>query len=73
MSRTTYRVLPNRGDWILRREQTLLASHTIKSELVKEGQRRASNDQPSKLVVHKADGTIEYEYTYGDDPYPPQG
>ncbi|MFI2353050.1 DUF2188 domain-containing protein [Streptomyces sp. NPDC019443] len=73
MSRTKYRVLPNRGDWVLRREQTLLSTHTHKSDAVKEGQRRASADRPSQLVVHKADGTIEYEYTYGDDPYPPQG
>ena len=27
----------------------------------------------SQLVIHRADGTIEDERTYGEDPYPPAG
>jgi hypothetical protein len=28
---------------------------------------------PSQLVIHNADGKIEDEATYLDDPYPPSG
>lgn len=34
---------------------------------------RAKANQPSKVMIHRADGTFETEYTYGDDPYPPRG
>ena len=34
---------------------------------------RAKANQPSQVVIHKADGTIETEYTYGNDPHPPRG
>jgi hypothetical protein len=27
----------------------------------------------SQLVIKKADGTIQTEHTYGEDPYPPPG
>ena len=33
----------------------------------------AKNQPPSQVVVRKQDGTIQTEYTYGDDPYPPRG
>jgi hypothetical protein len=29
--------------------------------------------QPSQLVIHTADGKIETEHTYQDDPFPPRG
>lgn len=34
---------------------------------------RAKANQPSQVVVHRSDGTIEFEWTYGSDPYPPIG
>lgn len=34
---------------------------------------RAKANQPSQVKVHRADGTIEYEWTYGNDPNPPRG
>ena len=73
MSRTRYRVVPNGGTWQLRREQTPLSNHTFKTDAVEAGRRVAKANQPSQLIVHKADGTIETEYTYGGDPYPPGG
>lgn len=33
----------------------------------------ARNNQPSSVYIHKMDGTIEDERTYGNDPYPPRG
>ncbi|MET7499563.1 DUF2188 domain-containing protein [Streptomyces microflavus] len=73
MSRTRYRVVPNGSVWQLRREQASLSNHSIKADAVDAGRRVAKANQPSQLIVHKADGTIEAEYTYGGDPYPPQG
>jgi hypothetical protein len=40
---------------------------------VRRGQEIAKSNQPSQLVVHLADRTFEYEYTYRNDPYPPRG
>lgn len=73
MARTVYRVVPNQGAWQLKQASVVLSNHTTKPPAVGAGQARARANQPSQLVVHKADGTIEYEYTYGDDPYPPKG
>ncbi|MEV5850710.1 DUF2188 domain-containing protein [Streptomyces sp. NPDC051985] len=73
MARTRYRVVPNGGTWQLRRETQPLSNHSFKHQAVEAGQRIARANPPSQLIIHKADGTIETEYTYGDDPYPPKG
>ena len=73
MARTVYHVVPNASSWQVKRSGTVLSSHLTKPPAVEAGQRAAKGNQPSQLVVHKEDGTIEYEYTYGDDPYPPPG
>lgn len=73
MSRTHYKVLPHSGTWQLRREQTPLSNYTYKADAVDAGRRVAKDNAPSQLTVYRADGTIETEYTYGDDPYPPRG
>lgn len=78
MPRIVYRVLPNAGNWKVTREGVDRSNHTLKSEAVETGQTAARSEwedfkRPSQLVVHRADGTIEYEYTYGQDPYPPPG
>ncbi len=69
--RTIYHVLPN-GDKGWKAEnvgnkKVILESDT-KEELVKKIKEKARNEEPSQVVVHKKDGTIEYESTYGDDP-----
>lgn len=78
MARVVYRVLPDGGDWEVTRERVVLRRFALKSDAVSHGQREAKAEwenrrQPTQLVVHKADGTIEYEYTYGNDPFPPPG
>ncbi|MFF5006960.1 DUF2188 domain-containing protein [Streptomyces phaeochromogenes] len=73
MARTRYRVVPNGSRWQLRREEERLSDHNYKYLAVDEGQRIARANPPSQLIIHNADGTIEKEYTYGDDPYPPKG
>lgn len=50
-----------------------MSRHSLKTEAIKEGQRIAKKNAPSRLTAKRQDGTIEFEYTYGDDPYPPVG
>jgi hypothetical protein len=73
MSRTHYKVLPYSGVWQLRREQSPLQNYTLKAQAVDAGQRLAKDNPPSQLTVYKANGQIEFEWTYGNDPYPPKG
>jgi hypothetical protein len=78
MARVVYRVLPEAGDWKVTREAVVQSRFSLKHEAVSSGQSRAKSEwetyrQPTQLVVHKSDGTFEYEYTYGDDPFPPPG
>lgn len=73
MVRAIYRITPNGSRWELKHAGVLLYSHDDKAPVVSQGQTTARNNPPSQLVVHRANGTIEYEYTYGDDPFPPPG
>lgn len=73
MARKVYRVVPASGDWQVKHQGAVLSTHRTKDVAVEAGRRVAKANQPSQLVVHKSDGTIETEYTYGDDPYPPSG
>ena len=39
-----------------------------KERAVELAREQAKQVQPSQVIVHKSDGVIETEYTYGDDP-----
>lgn len=71
--RTRFDVIPNGGEWELRREEQLVSSHGRKDDAVQAGRKAARADQPSQLVVRGEDGKIQDESTYTDDPYPPEG
>lgn len=73
MPRKIYRVLPNGTQWQVKHEGRVLSNHYTKPPAVEAGRRVALANQPSQLVVHKADGQIEFEWTYGNDPFPPSG
>lgn len=73
MARKVCRVTPSGSRWELKNMGSVLYSHDNKAPVVSQGQATAKVNQPNQLVVHKADGTFEYEYTYGDDPHPPPG
>lgn len=58
--------------WHLKDGDRVLASFDSKDEALQEGKKRG-NDLHAKgtnaqLVVHRQDGSIETEHTYGDDP-----
>lgn len=73
MARKRYWVVPNAGNWDVKHEGKVLSHHVLKSAAVEAGTKIAKANQPSQLTVLKQDGTIEYEHTYGSDPYPPVG
>jgi len=75
MARNIYDVTTHLSGWQVKKRGNTYASATeaLKDLAVRRGQEIAKANQPSQLVVHKADGTFEYEYTYGNDPYPPAG
>lgn len=71
--RNRYDVVPNGTNWSVKHEGRVLSTHVLKTEAVDAGVKVARANQPSQLVIHRADGTIEDERTYGGDPYPPPG
>lgn len=73
MARKVYRVVPSSGNWDVKHNDNVLSHHYLKDVAVDAGKKVAKANQPSQLVVHKADGTFEYEHTYGNDPFPPAG
>ena len=73
MSRKRYDVVPAGADWEVKHEGALLSTHSTKPPAIDAGVDWAKANAPSQLVIHRADGTIEDERTYGDDPYPPAG
>lgn len=73
MPRKQYRVLPSSGAWKVTHNGLTLSTHLTKPPAVDAGVSVARANQPSQLIIHRADGTFEEERTYGDDPFPPRG
>lgn len=73
--RTVYHVVPGDGEWKVERVGGERASGVFgnKSDAVDRARELAKNSTPGQIVIHKQDGTIQTEHTYGDDPYPPKG
>jgi len=72
-TRKRYWVVPAGTNWQVKYEGRVLSTHVLKSDAVAAGTKVAKANAPSQLTVLKQDGTIEYEYTYEADPYPPKG
>jgi hypothetical protein len=74
--RKTYYVTPNAdGGWRVQAEKASRASgiHKTKAEAVEQAKKLAKNQDLGQVKILKKDGTIQIEYTYGKDPYPPEG
>jgi hypothetical protein len=72
-ARKVFRVVPNGDYWQVKYNGEALSTHYTKEMAISKGRDRALANKPSQLVVHRRDGTIETEWTYGNDPYPPAG
>jgi uncharacterized membrane protein YkoI len=69
--RVVYHVVPDAsGDkWLVSQENAEhRTEHRTKEEAVKEAKRLAQEAELGQVKVHKQDGNMEYESTYGDDP-----
>ncbi|SCL35452.1 hypothetical protein GA0070616_5231 [Micromonospora nigra] len=73
MKRNEYHVVPNGGGWKVEQGSNVVGTYDTKQRAVDAGREAAHAHEPSQLVVHTADGRIETEYTYQNDPYPPAG
>lgn len=74
--RTTYHVTPrDDGNWAVTKAKAKRAWRTYekKSDAVKAGKTIAKKQDLGQLVVHKQDGTIQHEFTYGADPRSKKG
>lgn len=69
--RAVYHVVPDAsGDrWVVSQENADYRSeHDTKDEAVEEARRLAQSAELGQIKVHKRDGNMEYESTYGEDP-----
>ncbi len=75
-SRKVYHVTPNQGGgWKVQSVGSKRASRTTgtKEEAIQAGKELAKSPPLGQIVIHKKDGTIQTEHTYGKDPFPPEG
>ena len=70
--RTVYHVVPNAdvSRWVVSKENndSFREEFDTKEEAVEAAKSRARDEEPAQVKVHKQDGNMEYESTYGDDP-----
>ncbi len=64
-----YHLVPSDDGWAVRAEgsKSDLSVHGTKREGLEAARGVAQAHEPSRLVVHKTDGTIQTSYHYGDD------
>lgn len=75
MKRKVYDVVKTEDGWAGKARGGERASVTgnTKAEVVSKTAEIAKNHGHSQVVIHKTDGKIESERTYGNDPFPPGG
>jgi Uncharacterized protein conserved in bacteria (DUF2188) len=74
MERQAFHVQPEGPLWVIKIQAgAALSQHDSKRAAVEEGHRMARANQPSLLVVHSSDGTVESEATYQEEPDPSRG
>jgi hypothetical protein len=70
-TRTVYHVVPDAAAemWVIRQENndSFREAYGTKDEAVRAAKERAHDQEPSQVKVHRHDGHMEYESTYGED------
>lgn len=74
-TRIVCEVAPRGAQWTVSRRGVERPLHveSTKAVATTKAVEVARNNVPSQLLIKRADGTIEDERTYGNDPYPPTG
>lgn len=75
MARNVYWVSPTGADWKVQKQggNQAIGIFSTKADAIDRARTVAKNNMPSQVKVQRANGTIEDEWTYGDDPFPPPG
>jgi uncharacterized protein YdaT len=70
-----YHVVSNDGSWKVKGENSARASsvHETKAEAVNAARELAKSQGNTQVIIHKQNGRIQEERTYGHDPFPPEG
>lgn len=71
--RSIIRVVPNQGNGSVKQGNRTISNHRKKDTAVDTRRKIAKKQLPAQLVIHKKNGEIQTEYTYSNDPYPPEG
>lgn len=70
--RTVYHVVPDASGekWLISQEgnDEFRQEFRTKDEAVNAAKLRARGQEPSQVKVHRSDGNMDYESTYGADP-----
>lgn len=75
-NRKVYHVTPSPDSgWKVKAENANRASsnHQTKDKAIERAKELAKSLDMGQVIIHKKDGTIQTEYTYGKDPFPPEG
>ncbi len=75
MSKAKYHVTHKNGEWKGTKVGSDRASTTgsTKDEVVRRTIQIAKRNGDSSVIIHKKNGVIQEERTYGSDPFPPKG
>jgi hypothetical protein len=73
--RITYDVSPRGSEWTVTKRGASRPTAVCdrKDDAIARAREVAKGFKESQVVVRKADGTIQSEWTYGTDPFPPRG
>lgn len=73
--RKIYDVSPKGNQWTVRQRgaDRAIGNYDKKPDAIDRAKEVAKKQPASQVVIRKQDGTIQTEYTYGDDPFPPKG
>mgnify|MGYP001769713510 CR=1 FL=1 len=73
--RTKIHVVNQDDRWKVKIEGAQRSSsvHDTKQEAEQAAREQAKKGSLSQVIIHKKDGTIQEEHTYGNDPHPPDG
>ncbi|PZR04733.1 MAG: hypothetical protein DI539_25375 [Flavobacterium psychrophilum] len=74
--RVIYHVMPHeKGGWAGKKEGSNRSSvrSENKADVVERTLEMAQTHPLSQVIIHKMDGTIQEERTFGNDPHPPKG
>jgi len=73
LARNIYRVVPDSTLWAVQIGRRVLGRWRSRDNAIRRAAAMAEGDQPSLVIVHRRDGSIEYERPHGHDPHPAVG